>query len=507
MRIELGELSTRGLNLNLPAARAGAPERTLRVLEADGLHGRYDGGKLTDAGCTRLAIETLHWAFGTVLLDAARGALFGPLEASGQFSAESPSLVLNCAELHAPELALTEGALRLRGALEARGLVVTTGEGVGRLTCREAIFRGFELQSNALRLSLPELRVTELVADWSGEFVLQAGTAEAPQLSLAQEGATATLHDVAVAALVSAGSRLSLGQLRCGRGELEADLLALRGTAAETPASARGAQSELEAHGNESSLLSRLDARLLDGLAGRVHADLHVDLNVPILGRRRAKHELRLGVEGGAIDYRALESGLATLEDSLLDFSVRDGALVLERGLPLLRTRGRGKPILLWPLEADDLELARNRRVRLARLPHFEKADARDEPEQEPSGDDDASAFKLRELTVADIDVALALMQNPSRSTGVLPELTFSNLTVRGQVEHQPEGPSPLGRVQLGLASLRAQIDELPIGARKLRGRLELATLRDGELTFEDLRPRRVVTTLEGLAIAELDLA
>lgn len=504
MRIELGELSARGLNIDLPAARSGSPERTVRLREAEALRGLYEDGKLSGAGCTRLTLEQLRWTFGTVLLEAALGGTFAGLEASGLYSPETLSLELQCAELRAPELGLTVGALRLRGELEARGLALTIDEGKGRLTCAEAIFRGFELHSEAVRLVLPELRVTGLVTDWSGEFLLEADTAAATQLSLARDGATATLHDLALAALVSAGRQLSLGQLRLGRAELELDLLALRGKPVDglPPAASDG-----ELDGSALSPWSGLDPRLLDGLAGRADADLHVDLTVPILGRRRAKHELRLAVDAGTIDYRALESGLATLEDSLLDFSVRDGALVLERGVPLLRTRGRGKPILLWPLEPDELELARNRRVRLARLPRFHKAETHDEPAQLDTNDDDSSSFKLRQLALVGIDVALTLMQTPALTTGTLPELTFSNLTVRGQLEHQPEGPRPLGRVQLALASLRAQLSELPVGTRKLRGRFELATLRDGELAFEDLRPRRLVTTLEGLAIAEVELA
>ncbi len=110
---------------------------------------------------------------------------------------------------------------------------------------------------------------------------------------------------------------------------------------------------------------------LLDGLAGVINVELSLDLTVPVIGRRRATHRFRIPIADGAVDYMGLEKDLSTLESALLDFAIRDGALVLEMGIPFLPTRGLGKPILQWDLAPADLDLARRDRIRLAVLPRF----------------------------------------------------------------------------------------------------------------------------------------
>lgn len=87
------------------------------------------------------------------------------------------------------------------------------------------------------------------------------------------------------------------------------------------------------------------DLRLLDRISGRVSADVTVDARVPIIGRRRATHEVRVAVDKGFFDIRELERGLATLEDFILDFEIRDGALILERDVPLIGLR---KDLVRW---------------------------------------------------------------------------------------------------------------------------------------------------------------
>src|SRR5690606_11056084 len=109
---------------------------------------------------------------------------------------------------------------------------------------------------------------------------------------------------------------------------------------------------DVNEHTAEAALPQRrpwLDWNLLDSLTGHAHVDVGIDITLPLIGRRRAVHQLRVGVQQGRIDYRALESDLSALEDALLDFSVRDDALVLELGIPLLPTRGMGKPLIRWP--------------------------------------------------------------------------------------------------------------------------------------------------------------
>ena len=510
MRIDLGQLAAKSLVLELPA-RAGATANKATIAAVEALRGSFsttgEGFALSDVSAAELALAELAWLFGTVSLATDQPALLTEVAARASGRGQSFELELTSAGLVTQPLALRVGDLTLRANVEARDLTLAVGPQTGRLTAGRAIFRELALITPSLRLSVPELSVTNLLVDWSGIFRLEAGTAQAGELTLSQDQAAITARGVVLAALVAAGRQLSLGQARVVEADVRVALAAAPGeqAAGEARASATPSAAELETPPSRTDALAAyLDLRMLDALAGRIDADVYLDIAVPILGKRRATHSLRLAVAEGAIDFRALESGLATLEDSLLDFSVRDGALVLERGLPLIATRGRGKPLLRWELGPDDLALAQENRVRIAVLPNFQQVPPRDSdpPPDEASG----GAFALRQLSLRGVDVALSLMQPSIAQSGALRELTFANLTVRGEVHHQTTGPRPIGSLSLGVASLRALLADLPLGTQRLSGRLEIAGLREAELGFEDLRPQTLKGTLEGLAIAELAL-
>ena len=108
------------------------------------------------------------------------------------------------------------------------------------------------------------------------------------------------------------------------------------------------------------------DWSFLDAIDGHINVDLFVDTTVPLLGRRRATHHFRIPIERGTVDYRGIEDNLHWLEDAFLDIEVIDGKLVLEQDLPLVPFRG--KALVWWNLSAKELELARQRRVKLRTL-------------------------------------------------------------------------------------------------------------------------------------------
>lgn len=511
MRIDLGELTAEGLSCVLPPAQAGS-ERHVRIDAAQGLRGVLatdEGGfRLSDLASERLALRSLCWTFGAkVELTSEQPAELTKLAGSIASEHGAVTLALRLAGLSATRVNLNVGALRLSAELEAREVSLEVSEHVGVLFFRAATLRAFELTTASLKLSIPELAVTELRVDWGGaEFLLEAGTAEADTLQVEQGGQTLALRGVELAALRSHGPELALGQTRVRELDVEA-VFAARG-AAPAQASADAAQVASPSAGTapepEPTRPPIVDRRLLDGLRGRFDVDVDVDLAVPILGRRRATHGLRLAIDDGALDYRELEHSLAPLEDSLLDFSVREGALVLERGLPLIKTRGRGKPILIWELAPADLALAEGQRVRLAVLPSFRVANKRDD--DPPSDDDSPSAFRLQKLSLCGLDTMLTLMHSPHVDAGAVRELTFADLILQGELHHHPEGERHAGQLRGGLANLRTLLAALPLGPRALSCRLEIGALRDLELGFEGLQPRALKGRVAALAIADLTL-
>jgi hypothetical protein len=246
------------------------------------------------------------------------------------------------------------------------------------------------------------------------------------------------------------------------------------------------------------------DLGILDGLSGALSVDAHVDVTIPIFGTRRAKHELRLGVEAGTVDYREIEGNLAPLENLLLDFSVRDDELVLERGIPLLPTRGFGKPILRWPLSPSDRALATNDRVRLSLLPRYEVAGkARDDDD----ADDEPSESKLRKLALHNIDLQLSLSPIPGL-TSALRAASIERLSAQGSILHRSDDPHAEGAVSGSMRGLSLSLDALGLVARLLNlQKLSVARVPRWQLRFAGLSPQHFEVILEGLSVTGLRYA
>ncbi|MDB4975367.1 MAG: hypothetical protein JWN48_3708 [Myxococcaceae bacterium] len=509
MRIDLGQLSATDLHLELPGAEANQPARELAVSSAESLRGvlssQAEGFELSDVTAARLLLAKLHWRFGGLTLSTDHDAALIALRAQVSSRAEDTEVSLELGQLDAEQLQIATPSLRLTAQIEGRALRLQSSPSVGVLSVEQAVFHNFELQTGALTVHIPELKVTQLVADWSGaEFRLEAGTADASALLVTLDGVRLEGSGVTVAALRMIGAQVRVGSLRAGRFSLAGELA--RAAAPSTRESGSTAASSAPSASAKSAL--SFDYALLDGLAGRLDVDVALDVAVPIIGHRRATHELRIAIDHGALNYRHLEHNLAPLEDSLIDFSVRDGALVLERGLPLISTRGRGKPILIWDLSAADLALAEQQRVRLAVLPTFHLAgqDGSEPPAPREEGSN-GGGLKLRHLSFENIEAALRLPQGPSGASGLLRDLTFANLTVSGTVHHDPDGPARDGALDLMLEGLRASLGELALGTQKLRGRVELSWLREVHVDFTDLRPTQVRAIAEGVTLTDLELS
>lgn len=505
MRIDLGQLSVQGLLLELPGSQAGQQDKRVRIDSAEQLRGvlvqAASGFQLSNVVCPRLVVSKLDWLFGTLGLRAEEAAQLTGLAVDGATTSGELELALKLGGLGATKLELSVGNLRIIGQVDGQGLSLFSGPAVGRLRAENAVFSSLEVRTASLSVALPSLKVEGLLVDWGGDdFVLEASKLEGGELTLEQAGAKLRGSGLAVSGLRVLGASVQVAQASLARLDVAAEL------SAPVPDSTRERDASPS---NQASAPPVFDYELLNGLAGRLDVDVAVDLAVPIIGRRRATHELRIALEDGALDYRELENNLARLEDSLLDFSVRDGALVLERGLPLISTRGRGKPIVVWDLSPEDLALAEDRRVRLAVLPKARLAGSSGQSEPPPPPDpqeESSSSFRLRHLSLQDIDASLRLAATAS-GRGALRELTFASLTVQGTVHHDPEGPKREGRVKGALADLRTTLAGLPLGSQRVGTAIEVASVHEIDVTFEDVRPRRASAVVEGIVIRSLLLA
>jgi hypothetical protein len=245
------------------------------------------------------------------------------------------------------------------------------------------------------------------------------------------------------------------------------------------------------------------DFRALDGLSGEIDVDVDVDITVPIIGHRKATHRLRVPVAGGALDFRALEDNLATLENAVLDFSAKDGALRLERVNPLFPARGHGKPIIVWDLDAPDFALAEQNRVRLAVLPRARLADHDAESEPEPAEPTKKSPVALERLALHRIDVKLALAAIEGDLGGQFRPRSIGAIALKGSVDHAPSASAPAAGAVVGeLSAVSASLAGLPLGASLLDVEgVSLASAPRVEITFRDVNPTNIEVDLGGLTL------
>jgi hypothetical protein len=246
------------------------------------------------------------------------------------------------------------------------------------------------------------------------------------------------------------------------------------------------------------------DLRVLDGLAGWVHADVTVDAKIPFLKRRLATHEFRVPIDRGTIDFHELERDLSLLEDAVLDFKVKGDRLVLEKDIPLIPFDE--ETIVYFPLDEEEQHLARGDRVRLRTLasPKLPARPAKEGP----------SSFELVRIDADPIEASLRLLGPSSVAwpggrvrLGTDAAPAIGELRVRGAIRHRPaDAPQP-GEIRADARDLRAALERAEAGAWALSAaEVTLAELADAWLALEGLRPTRARASLKGGAMRDIAL-
>ena len=496
MRIDLGQLALAGLALDL--ARDKHLSDRIVVHRADGISGKLfqdgQGFELTDVRAPRVQLDFLQLSFGTLTLAAKGETVFEQLECT--LSTRGGQLEGRVFSLHtrAIELVVHIGSLHITAEFEAEGLLLELRGSGGSVQATQATFRNLVVESSgAVRVLVPLLRSESLKIGW-GEpvFNLSFVRAEGAELELTQASTQLRCSGIALRDVEYQASALKAGSAKLERVEGNLTFAPAKATSASIPPEPPSARPHAPLW----------DEALLDHLSGNLNVDVEVDIAVPIIGHRRATHELRVPITDGSLDYLVLESGLSRLEDSLLDFAVREGALVLEVGIPLVGVRGRGKPLVIWDLSPEDYRLAERNRVRLAVLPKARLSSPRQsEPPPEPGGNGNGARFALRHMTLANIDTDIAVSPQREPMQAALRELAVGTLHVQGAVHHDPDSAPRAGLLRLDADRITAIIQALPVAHHELGLSARLSRMEDATLRFEGTRLTQVT-----LALTELEL-
>lgn len=510
MKIDLSQLESKGFELELDRGRRVA--LTLAENVAGALIFTRGELNLESASAERVSIASLALAFGAVEISVGQpNAELRSVRASAKRVGDGPvTLHLTCESLATQALTVKVGAVEVAFSAALRGVELEVSGARGRLAATSVEFQSFRLCVAGFQLVATTLDVGPIVVGWGNEFQLRAEELSAALLDITLEGIVLRATQLTLAAMETRGIDIDIRALSAERGELRFVRGQARTELGEQARSANGASAgagSTRTVDNDDSAKPLLDWALFDGLSGRAHVDVGVAYKLALF-ERRAVHEFRVPIQQGTLDFRELERGLAGLEDALLDFSVRDDALVLELGLPFLPTRGLGRRLVAWELSEDERDLARANRVRLARLarPRILVGNEGEETQSDspPEGEERGDIGRLRELAFQNIDLELSLEHRPRAMDAALRRLGVGILRVWGSLVHSV-GREVSSSLSASAQRLHLEAHDLRLGARRFDVeamdvariptvdiRASGARLQSGELQLEGMRAGRI---------------
>ena len=453
-----------------------------------------------------VVLSAVRVLLGDLLLSSTPGARLNGLGLELEQRSTFLTLDTTATTLMAEELSVVIDDVSVRGRATLHGVqLVVKGES-GSLSAERIEIAPFALGLGGVELTTDAVLGVAVTIAWDpGRFRMRADVLSSVALTVLTPEARVLASDVTVDHLTVDNGEVSVGRATVGKANVEARVGAASSSSASPPdASASVAMPPAALISSPHAPL--IDLRVLEALNGQLDVDVDVDLTVPIIGHRKATHRVRLAIDHGTIDFRALEKNLSALEDAILDFSVREQGLVLERVNPLHPTRGNGKPVVLWPLDAKDLELANTNRVRLVAFAQPQLASS-DEP-KDPGAEAKPSPIALRHLTLKNIDARLALLPSTTELAGQLRPRQLGSIALAGDVSYDPGAPTPPGEVHGELGGLAASIVQLALGASMLDvANLELQSVTSLHIAFADLQPTTVRLELAGLLVTGVMVA
>lgn len=235
--------------------------------------------------------------------------------------------------------------------------------------------------------------------------------------------------------------------------------------------------------------------RFLDGLSGVLSGTVRVRLDLPVLGVRTLDQELRIPIQNGAIDFRALEDSLHWLGGAFLDIAHDNEQLKLCWKVPIV---GPSYDLVTWPLDSDASALAVFGRVPVRSLTEPRLASA--------SADAEAKDRRkiLNALAIGNLDIAVSLVTPRSLelASGII---AFGTDQQPGLVDFKlagalsDQGP---GLLKGAIRSIDTTMKDVRIGPLEVTAdRIELDGVDQIEIAFDGFRPTSI-TLLVRRAIA-----
>lgn len=240
--------------------------------------------------------------------------------------------------------------------------------------------------------------------------------------------------------------------------------------------------------------------RFLDSLSGRIYVTVKVVLDLPVIGNRSLDQQLKVPIQEGSLDFRALEDSLDWLEGAFLDIKHDGDKLALAWKVPIV---GSAHELIAWTLDQDASALAAFGRVPVRSLTDFAASGGR------PAKADDKKRKTLQSLSLDAIDIALSLLAPRSVETGG-GMIMFGGEDQPGMVDLRVSGSindrGP-GELKGAIGSIDTTIKDVQLGPAKLTAdRMHFDGLDELEVVFEGFRPANVMVIVHRVTATNVAL-
>jgi hypothetical protein len=228
--------------------------------------------------------------------------------------------------------------------------------------------------------------------------------------------------------------------------------------------------------------------RFLDSLSGRMYFTVKVVLDLPVLGHRSLDQDLRIPIQEGSLDYRALDHSLNWLEGAFLDIKHDGERLALVWKVPIV---GSTRDLITWALDDEAAALAAFGRVPVRSLTDFRIARA--------ARPDDRKRKTLQSLSLNAIDIALSLLAPHSVELGG-GVIMFGGDDQPGMVDLKVTGSlhdRGAGELRGAIGSIDTTIKDVQLGPVKMTAdRLHFDGIDELEVEFDGFRPVRATVVV-----------
>jgi hypothetical protein len=238
--------------------------------------------------------------------------------------------------------------------------------------------------------------------------------------------------------------------------------------------------------------------RFLDSLSGRIYLTIKVQLDLPVLGIRSLDQQLRVPIQEGSLDYRALDEGLDWLEGTFLDIKHEDQRLKVQWKVPIL---GAGRDLISWALDNEASTLASFGRVPVRSLADFRIGSA-----QRASSTEKKNGV-LRAFALDGVDIALSLLAPRHLEVGG-GTIMFGGEDQPGMVDLKVTGAvrdRGQGKLTGTVGSIDTTIKDLKLGSAMLSAdRLHFDGIDKLEVTFDGFTPTSVTLVVHRVTATNL---